>query len=92
MKRPEITDVAAAIRCYYGAGYIGNKEIQQIFGKISSGTVSRLKKAVREEEIRQSIPEVVPKKVSSRIAYEVWQIDIDALVKNYKQLQKLGLV
>ena len=47
MKRPEVKDMAAALRCYYGAGYIGNKEIQEIFGKRSSGTVARLKKAVR---------------------------------------------
>ncbi len=92
MKRPEITDIAAAIRCYYGAGYIGNKEMQSIFGKISSGTAARMKKAVRARELQEHIPEVVPNKVNARIAYEVWEIDIDQLVKNYKQLQKLGMV
>ena len=92
MKRPQIKDIGAAIRCYYNEGYIGNKEILEIFGKISTGTVSKLKRAAREREIEQEIPEVVPMKVNARIAFEVWEIDIEQLVKNYKQLKRLGMV
>lgn len=91
MKRPEVMNTEAAIRHYYGTGYIGNKEMLEIFGKKGSATIARLKKAARLQEIEQEIPEVVPNKVNVRIAYQVWNIDIDQLIENRKQLQALGL-
>lgn len=91
MKRPEVINTEAAIRHYYGTGYIGNKEMLEIFGKKGSATIARLKKAARMEEIVQSVPEVVPNKVNVRIAYQAWNIDIEQLIENRRQLQALGL-
>ena len=91
MKRPEIRDMEAAIRHYYGPGYIGNQEIEEIFGSRSHNTVSEMKKAVRRVEIERGIPEVVPRKVSVEVAYEVWNIDPERLIKNLQRLRKLGL-
>lgn len=91
MKRPEVKNTEAAIRCYYGTGYIGNSDMLEIFGSMSPNTISKLKKAVRAEEIEQNIPEVVPHKVTAKIAYKVWNIDIDQLIENRRQLQALGL-
>ncbi len=92
MRRPEIVSVEAAIRHYYGAGYIGNKEMREIFGSVSTATLAKLKRAVRDEEMKRAIPEVVPNKVSVEVAYEVWNIDPDTLVKNRQKLLKLGLL
>ena len=50
-----------------------------------------MKKAAREEEIKRNVPEVVARKVSVEVAFEVWQIDVDQLVKNLQKLRKLGL-
>lgn len=91
MKRPEVMNTEAAIRHYYGTGYIGNREMLEIFGNRGAATISRLKKAAREEEVKQQIPEVVPNKVNVRVAYQVWGIDVEMLIENRKQLQALGL-
>lgn len=92
MQRPQIKNIDAAIRAYYGNGYIGTAEIKEIFNVRSSSTVSKLKKYVRQEEADRGVPIVVPHCINVKVAYEVWGIDIDGLVKNRKRLQALNLV
>lgn len=89
--RQNILNIEAAIRAYYGNGYIGNAEIREIFGPLGSGTISKMKRAVREEEARQGVPIVVLNHLNVRVAYEVWGIDIDELVRNRKKLIALNL-
>ncbi len=92
-RRPEVADTEAAIRHYYGTGYIGNKEMREIFGeRISKATLAKLKKVVRTTEEERNIPEVVPHKVNAEVAYEVWGIDTEKLVRNRQKLIKLGLL
>ena len=90
--RPKIKDTAAAIRIYYSENYISCKEIKEIFGDMGSAKMARLRKAVREEEANRNIPVVVPRHICTKVAYDVWQIDINELVKNRQKLQKLNMM
>ncbi len=91
-KRPNLKNVEAAIKAFYGTGYVSNAEIKEMFGVSSDAAVSRIKKPVLEEEVRQNIPRVVPYHVNARVAFEVWGIDVQELVKSREKLKKLGLL
>lgn len=91
IRRLPIKDVDAVLRAYYGTGYIGNKEISRIFGTNSSTTIRRLKRPVEEVEAERDIPKVVPNHLNVKVAFEVWGIDVEELVRNRKKLQQLNL-
>lgn len=91
IRRPQLKNIDAAIKAWYGTGYINNSTIAKIFGVRSDATVARLKKAVRAEEVERGIPTVVPFHVNVKVAFEVWNIDINELVKNREKLIKLGM-
>ena len=81
----------AALRAYYGTGFIDNAVIMKIFDTKSTTTVAKLKKLVQEEELKRGVPIVVPHHVNTKIAFEVWGIDVKELERNRKKLQELGL-
>lgn len=91
MTRLNIKNVDAALRAYYGSGYIGNKEISEIFGTSCNSTLANLKRSVKKVEIERGIPTVVPAHVNTKVAFEVWQIDVSELERGRKKLQALGL-
>lgn len=91
MPRPIIQDREAAIRIYYEHDYITCKHIREIFGPIGDNKMSQLRKAVRDEEANRGIPVVVPRHICTEVAYEVWEIDIEKLVRHYNKLKKIGL-
>ena len=91
MKRRQVANAEAAIRAYYGNGYIGTAEVKAIFGDMSDATACNYKRYVKDEERAREIPEVVPHHVSTKIAFEVWKIDIKELERNRQKLRSLGL-
>ncbi len=91
VKRRPIASVDAALRAYYGNGYLSNKEIKEIFQTSSDASVQRLKKPVIEAEKKEDHPVVVPFHVNTRIAFKVWGIDVKELEKNRKKRQGLDL-
>lgn len=90
-RRLPVKDIDAALKAYYGTGYIGNKEIGEMFGTSSSSTINKLKKPVREAEREQNLPVYVPYHVNARIAFEVWGIDVKELERNRKKMHDLNL-
>lgn len=90
--RMPVANIDAALRAYYGNGYIGNDEIREIFGTDASSTIWRMKRQVQEAEKAKGIPMVVPRQVNVKVAFEVWNIDIKELERNRKKLIELGLV
>lgn len=90
--RPAIKDIEAAIRIYYSKDYIGNKDMRAMFGDLGTNTYSKLKNAVREEEVRREMPIVVPNHINTEVAYEVWNIDIKKLVDKRARLKRLGML
>lgn len=92
MSRPKIVDVEATIRIALTCNYIGNKEIQEMFGHKSSQTLARIKKEVRAVEAEEDIPVVVLNHVCREVAFRVWGIDVDELIEGYQRLQKLKMI
>lgn len=91
IRRLPVRNADAALKAYYGTGYISNKEIGAIFGTSTPSTISRLKRPVMDEERARDIPVVVPYHVSVKIAFEVWGIDVEELERNRKKLIELDL-
>lgn len=91
MSRPKIVDVEATIRIALSCNYIGNKELKEMFGPKCSQTLARLKREVREVEAQEGIPVVVPNHVCREVAFKVWRIDVDELIRGRQRLQKLKM-
>lgn len=92
IKRMPVKNADAALMAYYGTGYIGNKEIGEIFGTKTPSTIYNLKKPVLEAEKEQNAPIVVPHHVNAKLAFSVWGIDVSELERNRKKLNELNLV
>ena len=90
---PKLRSVAGAIRIYYENIELSNKEIQELFesrqGKsISSTTISKLKAEVQKVATERNVPVWDKGCVNTKLAFEVWGLDIDDLEKRYKKLKK----
>ena len=91
MNIPVITNFDTALQIYYGCPEIGNKEIVELFGSLSTATISKLKKAVKAEMNSQSILSYRMYKVNTEVAFKTWGIDIDDIEFRKNKLLKLGL-
>jgi len=91
MNIPQITGIDEALRIYYTHSEIGNKEIALLFGKLSSATISKLKKAAKTEMSRQGTLSYGANKINTSIAYDVWGLDVADLEKRRKKLKELAL-
>jgi len=88
---PAITGIDNALKIYYSNSEIGNKEIKELFGSLSSATVSKLKHIVKDEMCNRNILAFGLNKVNTNVAYDVWGIDINDLEKRLKKLKELAL-
>ena len=55
MKIKQIADIETAIRIYYQYPEIDNNQMRELFGKISSSTAARYKKAAKDEQINRNV-------------------------------------
>lgn len=92
MKIKPITSIDTALYVYYTYPEIGNKEIRELFGSLSSATVSKYKRAVQEEQIKQNVKTCQMNTINTELAYVVWGIDVADLERRKEKLNKLGLV
>ena len=91
MKVKQIQGIDIALRIYYNYPEIGNSEIKQLFGNVSSSTVSKYKKAVQDKQLEDGVRTMCLNTVNTEKAFEVWGIDVNNLEHRRKKLQKLGL-
>ena len=91
MNRPQITNINTALTIFYNYPEIGNKEINSLFGARSSTTISRLKKSVKAEMVKNDVPVYCANKVNTKIAFSVWGIDIQDLEERRKKISELSL-
>jgi hypothetical protein len=91
LNRLKISDIDTALRIYYENVEIGNEEIVELFGPASSATLTKLKKAVRNEMAARDIRVFKAYMVHTKTAYEVWGIDVNDLETRRGKLIKLGL-
>ena len=88
---PKITSINNALKIYYENAEIGNKEIKHLFSVRSSATVSRLKKLVKAEMIKNDIPTFCANKVNTVTAFAVWGIDVTDLERRKIKIKELNL-
>ena len=91
MKVKRITDIDTALQIYYRYPEIGNKEIKELFGGLGSAALTKYKKAVQGEQIKQNVKTSQLYTINTEVAYEVWGIDVAELEKRRDKLKKLGL-
>lgn len=87
---PPITSLKTAIELYYSQTELGNADIEQLFGKHSSATVSRLKRKAKQKMIEQDTPVYNANRVNTEAAFEAWGLNITDLERRYKKLQELS--
>ena len=91
MKVKRITDIDTALYINYRYPEIGNKEIKELFGGLGSAALTKYKKAVQGEQIKQNVKTSQLYTINTEVAYEVWGIDVAELEKRRDKLKKLGL-
>lgn len=89
---PPIISLETAIKMYYERIELTNKDILNLFGKMSTATVSRLKQKAREQMIIDGVQSWSNYGVSTESAFRAWNLNIDDLEKRYEKLQELKLI
>lgn len=91
MRIKRIKSIDTALRIFYTYPEIGSAEIKELFGPLGDSTLRRYKKPV---EIRQSELKIVVSRrfaINTKVAFEVWGIDVTDLEERREKLKKLGL-
>ena len=88
---PPVTSIETALKVYYSHSEIGNKEIVELFGRISSATLARLKNAVKDEMCKRDIFSYGLYKVNTPVAFAVWGIEVADLETRRNKLKDLKL-
>lgn len=86
-----VQNIPAALKAYYGNGYINNKMIKEIYELKSGGAVCKMKAMVRDEELKRGVPIIIPGHVNVKIAFDVWGVDVKELERNRQKLLDLNL-
>lgn len=84
-------NVAKAVEYYYGTLEIGTSDIQVIFN-CSKAKAVELKKIARAAQVESELMFMDTRKVSTKIAYKSWGINIREITHNYGKMVKLGLI
>lgn len=88
---PMIRSLETALRLYYTRIELCNRDILELFGDLSTATVSRLKSKAREQMAADGVPSWSGFGVNTQSAYRSWGIDIDNIEARYTKLKELNL-
>lgn len=86
---PPIASVESALEVYYRFPQLGNKEIRQIFGPLSSAKICQLKDVAREKMTERGEIRYNNRLVGADSAYQAWGIDIADLERRLARLRRL---
>lgn len=87
MKNP---DLKTALEMYYTKPEISNGEIQQLFD-VGKSTAIKMKRKVKKKMAEKNVRCFLPNHINTRLAFEVWGIDVKMYEENLKHLQRLKL-
>lgn len=95
MKIPKLNNLETVLTVYYSNLTLGNKELDLIFKpqkgeKMANETKTRLKSAVNKHLLKENKTIYCASEVPTKIAFEVWGIDINDIEKSFKKLKELG--
>ena len=88
MKNPNIE---LAIKLYYEEPEISNEEIRQLFD-VKNSKACKMKKEVKEEMAKKGVKCFRTNTINTKVAFEVWRLDIDDLEHRLTRLRRLKLV
>jgi hypothetical protein len=71
---------------------MGNNEIEQLFGKMSSQKRVKMKNIVFDEMDERGMTRYNNTTVNTDVAFEVWGLNIADLERRYSKLRKYGMV
>ena len=92
-RRCAIANINTAIRIYYEYPELQNAQIKELFGKeLADSTLCKYKKAVRAEALIRGVYTNMPSAVNTKLAYEVWGIDVKDLEQRRNKLKQLGFM
>ena len=89
MVRPK-ANIDTLLRIRYSFPELGPDEIRAIFGDISSGTISRLRRMARDVQKSKGIKTIGTYTVSTPAAYEAWGINVEYLKQGRNELIQVG--
>lgn len=84
-------NIQKAVEYYYRQLEIGTSDIQEIYG-CSKAKAVELKKQVRKYQVESEIMFMDSRKVSTKLAFQCWKLDIKELESNYRKLLSLELL
>ena len=88
---PQIHDLKSAIRLYYGRTELSSADIRELFGELSTATISRLKRRAREQMVADNVPAWNAQNVNTASAFTAWGLNISDLENRYAKLRELNL-
>jgi len=88
---PQVSSIENALKIFYSHSELGNAEIVSLFGRMSSATISKLKKMAKDEMIKNGKYSYGLNKINTTVAYDVWGIDVVDLERRRKKLKALEL-
>ena len=88
---PRIVDMKTALRVYYSNEVLCNKDIVELFGRMSGATIVKLKSKAREYMDEHGITSHNANAVNTDAAFAAWGLDIDDIERRYNKLKKLEL-
>lgn len=89
---PEITSIQVAYEMYLKNNTLSNAKVKELFNNVSDATIQRLKALARERMLKDNVPIMNARLVSTDTAYKAWGIDIVDVEKRYNKLVKLGYI
>ena len=89
MRIPQVTGIETAIEIYYSTIEMKNADIRQLFGKISSSTIAKLKNVARAKMREKDVPTWNANYVNTAAAFEAWGLNIEDLERRAAKLSKL---
>lgn len=89
---PQISSLETAIRLYYDKLELSNKDIMALFGKMSSSTMAKLKRAANALIQERDTPIWNAQRVNTEVAYEAWGLDIKKLEYRYNKLKAMNFI
>lgn len=89
---PVIVSVERAVWIYNNCPYMGNNEIEQLFGKMSAQKRVKMKNIVFDEMDERGMTRYNNTTVNTDVAFEVWGLNIADLERRYSKLRKYGMV
>lgn len=88
--RKTLPPLEKAVEMYYLKTELTSQDVRELFD-CARATAVRIKREVLDVMAERKVRCWTPGAISTKIAYEVWGIDIDEYEKRFLKLRKLGL-